>query len=183
MKSPVEVAAWLAARFEEDGLDYALGGAMALSAWSAPRQTLDVDVLVFVDDRSVARVIDSLERAGALVDRDDATRRAASTGMFMAQLGTIRVDVFLAAHPIHDPMKERRRQVELGGVMLWFVSAEDIAIFKLFYGRPKDLIDLERLFQAQPELDTSYIDGALRTIVPRGDRRLDILDELRRRGR
>lgn len=40
MKSPLEVARWLADRLDEDSLPYALGGALALAAWSGPRQIL-----------------------------------------------------------------------------------------------------------------------------------------------
>jgi len=48
--SPVDVAGHLADRFDEDGLPYAFGGAMALGAWGVPRTTSDVDVAVFVPE-------------------------------------------------------------------------------------------------------------------------------------
>ena len=181
MKSPVEVATWLGARLDEDGLPYALGGALALAAWSAPRQTTDVDIAIFVDARSLTRVVDALERAGALVDRGDATRRVAAAGLFMARLGQTRNDVFLATHPVHADMERRRRRAELLGAPLWFLSPEDIALMKLFYGRPKDIVDLERLFAAQPAMDVSYIRSWLERIVPTGDRRVALLADLAHR--
>lgn len=54
MKTPLDAARWLAARFEEEGLDY--------------------------------RVLDALDRAGAMVDRSTAARAVASTGLLMACL-------------------------------------------------------------------------------------------------
>ena len=46
--SPTDVLARLADQFDEDGLAYAVGGALALGAWGVPRTTSDVDVSVFV---------------------------------------------------------------------------------------------------------------------------------------
>lgn len=181
MKSPLEVARWLSERFDEDALPYALGGAIALAAWSVPRQTVDVDVAVFVGDEDLPRVLDAVERAGALVDRDDAVRRVAAAGLFLCRIGATRVDVFLAVHPLHREMGRRRRRITVDGHPLWFLSAEDVAILKLIYARPKDLVDLERLFAARPDLDRAYIESWLGRIVPRSDRRLDILADLARR--
>jgi len=181
MKSPLETARWLAERLEEDGLPYALGGALALAAWSGPRQTTDVDIAVFVGEDQLPRVIDAVERAGAAVNRREAERSVASIGMFFAQLGTTRIDVFLATHPMHEEMGRRRRQIELDGLPLWFLSPEDLVILKLVYARAKDVVDLERLFSARRDLDEPYIRSWLERIVPPGDRRLSLLDDLVRR--
>lgn len=56
--TPADVAGRLADRFDEDGLRYALGGALALGAWGVPRSTSDVDVAVFVPETQ----LDDLER-------------------------------------------------------------------------------------------------------------------------
>ena len=130
MKSPLEVARWLADRFDEDSLPYALGGALALAAWAGPRQTVDVDV---------------------------------------------------ATHPVHQEMGSRRRAIEVDGVPLWFLSPEDRALLKLIYGRPKDQVDLERLFAACGDLDVAYIQSWLERIVPPADARLATLADLAKR--
>lgn len=183
MKSPLEVARWLADRLDEDHLPHAFGGALALAAWSGPRQTVDVDVAVFVGEEELPRVIDAIERAGAAVNRPDAQRSVAATGMFIADLARTRIDVFLATHPVHEEMGRRRRPVEVDGASLWFVSPEDLAILKLVYGRPKDLIDLERLFAACSDLDVAYIESWLARIVPADDWRHGALTDLVRRFR
>ena len=178
MKSPLEVARWLADRLDEDSLPYALGGALALAAWAGPRQTVDVDLAVFVGDEALPRVLDAVERAGAVVKRDEAERSVASTGMFIAHLARTRIDVFLATHPVHEEMGRRRRAVEVDGARLWFLSPDDLALLKLVYGRPKDVVDLERLFAARGDLDVAYIQSWLERIVPPADARLDTLADL-----
>jgi len=84
--APTEVAARLADRFDEDGLAYALGGALALGAWGVPRTTTDVDIAVFVAEPELDKLLDSIERAGAMVDRAEAGRSVAKTGFLVAIL-------------------------------------------------------------------------------------------------
>ncbi|HEY3353329.1 MAG TPA: hypothetical protein VGQ83_08785 [Polyangia bacterium] len=181
--SAAEAALRLAACFDDDGLPYALGGALALGAWGVPRATADVDVAVFVGEAALDRLFDALERAGVLFARDEARRSAARFGAIWARLGRTGVDVFIAHHPLHREME--RRRVELptpDGRSLWFLSAEDVAVTKLIYGRPKDVLDLERLFAVQQgRLDLAYVSLWLARIVPPEDPRLALLEDLRRR--
>ena len=168
---PLALAARIAASFDEDGIPYAIGGALALGAWGAQRATNDVDLTAFVEEAALGRVFDALERAGVFVDRDDATRGVARLGFFKARGGRTEVDVFLTSHPQYTAMKERRRSLEIGDGTLWFISPEDLAIHKLIFARGKDSIVLERLFAAQPALDVGYIEGWLDQMLPPGDRR------------
>lgn len=181
--SPVDIAGHLADRFDEDGLAYAFGGAMALGAWGLPRTTSDVDVSVFVPEKNLDRALESVERGGAIVDRADARRSVTRTGMFMALLAGTRLDVFIAHHPMHGDMERRRVALKApDGKVRWFLSAEDVVLTKLIYGRAKDVADLERLFVMMAKvLDLGYVAGWLAKIVPPGDRRVALLDELRRR--
>jgi len=181
--TPVDVAGHMADRFDEDGLAYAFGGAMALGAWGVPRTTSDVDVSVFVPERDLPRALDSVERAGAMVDRAEAARTVARIGMFFAVLAGVRIDVFIAHHPMHADMERRRVALKtLDGTFRWFLSAEDVVLTKLIYGRAKDVADLQRLFAVRGDaLDIEYAAAWLAKIVPPGDRRLALLDELRRR--
>jgi hypothetical protein len=181
--SPDLVAASLADRFDEDRLPYALGGALALGVWGVPRTTSDVDVAVFVGEPELDRVFDAIERAGAMVDRADARRTTARTGYFVAQHGRTRIDLFIAHHPWHAEMQRRRVSLTApDGKQRWFLSADDIALAKLLYARPKDLPDLERLFAVQSgRIDVSYLGRWLSEMVPRNDERLRLLASLVRR--
>jgi hypothetical protein len=179
---PTEVAARLADRLDEDGLPYALGGALALGAWGVPRTTSDVDASVFVSERELDRLLDSVERAGAMVERAEAHRSVARTGFFVAFFGRTRIDLFIAHHPWHAEMQRRRVALPTpDGQPRWFLSLEDTALAKLLYARPKDVLDLERLFAVQAgRIDLAYLRQWLPRMVPAGDARLGLLEDLAR---
>lgn len=181
MISAHEVALRIANRLDEDGIAYAVGDALALGALGAPRATKDVDITIFVPEEELPRAFDSLERAGLLFDRSEATRDVARIGLFKAHAGRMVVDVFLSSHPQYAEMKTRRVSIEVLGTRLWFLSAEDLCLHKLIYGRPKDLIDLERLIAVRPSLDLAYVRSWMVRMIPAGDRRFEALDDLERR--
>lgn len=158
-----DVARRIGQLLDADGIDYAIGGALALGVWGAPRGTKDVDLSVFATLDEYDRVADVFERAGVLFDRAGAQKDLERVGFFRGKLGKVHVDVFMSSHPHFEAMRGRRRQVaDAGGHHLCFISAEDLCVMKLVYGRDKDLVDLERLFAVQPDLDLAYIQDWVR---------------------
>ena len=164
-------------------MPYALGGALALGAWGVPRTTSDVDLSVFVSESELDVLLDSVERAGAMVERTEAHRSVARTGFFIAFFARTRIDLFIAHHPWHAEMQHRRVALPTpDGKPRWFLSLEDTALAKLLYARPKDVQDLERLFAVQAgRIDLAYLHQWLPRMVPAGDSRLQLLEALTRR--
>lgn len=180
--SALEAAKRIAERLDEDGLPYGIGGALALGAWGAIRATKDVDMTIFVREDELPRVFDALERAGVMIDRTDAVRDVARIGMFKGRAGRIIIDVFITGHPQYEAMKHRCSVIEDPAYgRLSFISAEDLCIHKLLYGREKDLIDLRLLIARRRNMDLAYVRGWLTKMVPAGDHRLALLDDLERR--
>lgn len=181
--SALAAARRIAERLDEDHLPYAIGDALALGVWGAPRATKDVDLTIFIEEAELGRAFDALERAGVMLERETAIREVRQIGMFKGRAGRLFVDVFITGHPQYEDMRRRRVAIDdpVSGRALSFISAEDLALHKLIYGRPKDVIDLEQLFARRPTLDVSYIRGWLVRMVPAGDPRLAILDDLTRR--
>ena len=81
-----------------------------------------------------------------------------------------------------EAMRERSKRVlDPTGAALSFISAEDLCLHKLLFNRAKDIVDLERLLAVRPELDLGYVRGWLTQMVPVGDQRLVLLEDLERR--
>lgn len=160
--SVAAVVARLCEVLEESGATYAFGGAIALAAWSEPRATADVDVIVWVEPEELDRAIDLVRRAGVEVDRDTARAGARTRGMFVGRVGATRVDVFVPSIPFYEEAARRRVRTRIGGALTWVHSAEVLAVFKMLFYRPKDLVDLERMLAVRgPDLDRSFVRDAL----------------------
>lgn len=181
--NPIELAEHLAGRLDEEGLAYAIGGALALTAWSMPRDTKDVDLSIFATDDQLDRAFDALERAGVMLDRAEARKAVVRIGMFSGRSGRTNVDAFVGDHPHFHEMQRRRVQHRFpGGTMVWVISVEDLCVMKLLYARTKDVADLERIFAMLPALDVEYVREWL-LMMPVENRQVALLDDLIRRFR
>lgn len=75
----VDAARQLAAAFDKQGREYALGGALALGYWATPRGTLDVDLTLFLDPEPPDECIRALQDAGCDLDAAGCGGRSVST--------------------------------------------------------------------------------------------------------
>jgi hypothetical protein len=173
------VAVALAIALERHGVSYAIGGALAYAFWGIPRATLDVDLNVFVEADALEPVFAALGEAGVGVETVGALAAVHKRGMFEAMLGPLRVDVFLPSIPFSWEAERTRKRQQLEGTDVWVLSAEAIAIFKLLFFRPKDVIDLERLVGVQgTALDVGYIRGHIVDMMGEDDVRVSRWDAL-----
>jgi len=130
------------ATFERAGIPHAFGGALALAFCTAePRGTQDVDVNVFLSPDEVDRVVASLPE-GVVVD-DGARALLGRDAQARLWWDETPVDVFLSNHPFHDHAEADRRYVAFAGIERFPVLAcQDLAVFKAFFARPKDVVDV-----------------------------------------
>jgi hypothetical protein len=135
-------------------LPHAIGGALALAFCTLePRTTHDIDVNVFVGTDRVDDVLAALPRG---IDVPAARRRRLERdGQARLWWGETAVDVFLSNHAFHDEVERRCRRVEFVGVDLPVLACEDLAVFKAFFARPKDAVDIAEMLRA------GAIDGGL----------------------
>lgn len=134
------------------GLRHAFGGAIALAYCVAePRGTRDLDVNVFVPAGRAREVVDSLP-AEVKVEEIDINRllRDAQARLWW---GEVPVDIFLNNLPVHDEIAAEIRWVPLGGREVPVLSCESLVLFKAFFNRSKDWVDIETM----AELDQSIV--------------------------
>lgn len=174
-----ENALRLTGALEAAGIPYAIGGALAYGVWSAPRGTHDVDLNIFLDEDGLAAVLDVLETAGCVFDRDHAHRRAHEGAVVVGRLGGMRIDLFLAAIPFSWEAAHTRVRVQTSAGPRWYLSAEATAIFKLLFFRTKDKLDLDNLLQVRGHLlDGAYIRRWLVEMMGADDERVVFWDFL-----
>jgi hypothetical protein len=177
--SLVEAIGALVDALERSGFPYALGGAVAYSAWAEPRATRDVDVNLWVSPDRLDEGFAVFESAGVLLDRAQARGEARERGMFVGRLGEYRVDVFVPSVPFYDEALQRRVRSRIAGRDTWVLSAETLAVFKMLFYRPKDLADVGRLLDIQRErFDTAFVRRWLVDMLGAADERIETWDEI-----
>lgn len=164
---------------EASGVTYAFGGAIALAAWSEPRATADVDVILWLDpEAEIERAIELVRSAGVDVDERAARAGARDRGMFAGRVGATRVDVFVPSIPFYEEAARRRVRTQIGAHDAWVHSAEVLAVFKMLFFRPKDLLDVQRMLEVRgSSFDRAFVRNALFEILG-DDARIAKWDEI-----
>ena len=178
-RTACSVARRLADVLEAKNIPYAIGGALALGYYTEPRGTMDVDINIFVTPPdAIEALIRTLGEVGFEVDRPDTVLRTATQdGQFRGRIDGLRVDVFVPAIDYYASLRERRRRVPFGDACVWVLGAEDLAVLKLMFLRPKDVADLHALVRDYGEqLDTAAVRRQVVALVGEDDVRVSEWD-------
>lgn len=155
-------------RLEEAAIPYMLTGSLAMSFYTTPRMTRDIDVVAEVERRDVDRVVQLFE-TDYYISRDavvEAVRDRSSFNL-IEQSSITKVDVFPRKR---DQFREtefaRRRRVTISGFDTWLVTAEDLVLAKLLWTRDSrsevQMRDVRALLHA--DLDREYIERWVREL-------------------
>lgn len=142
---------------------HAFGGALALAYVAEPRGTVDVDVNVFTPFDEVDVVLDALAGIGLGPERARAEWLPVAGIRLWREADPYPVDLFPSLDDRYAEIARRCRHYAFGhgDAVLPFLSAEDLALFKLSFGRDKDWVDLRAIASAQPAMDIDYIERQL----------------------
>lgn len=149
----------LALWFESDEVPYTTVGGMAVSLLGQPRATQDIDVVVWLGERSWESFVSAGEGRGFEGRIGDVLEFAARSRVILLRHAAsgISVDVSCGALPFELEMIERARVVGVGGVRVKVPTPEDLIIMKAVAQRPKDLNDIEAILRAHENLDLNRI--------------------------
>lgn len=154
---------------------HAFGGALALAYYTHdPRATADVDLNISLTADRAAAVFSLLPSGVAWTDTD--VTRTAADEQVRLWWGRTPVDLFFRASPFHDGVAERTRWHPFASTSLPFLAADDLAVFKALFDRPKDWLDIAEM-QTAGSIDLVGIAATVRSLVgddPRVDRLLDL---------
>lgn len=147
--------------FTDAAIRHAFGGALALAYCTAePRGTRDIDVNVFLGVDRVGELLAALP-AGVAVD-DSNVASLSSDGQSRLWWNETPVDIFLSNHSFHDRAEANCRYVPFSVVeRLPVLSCDDLAVFKAFFARPKDAVDIATM-TATGSVD---VDGLEQTVA------------------
>lgn len=157
-------------------MPHAFGGALALAfCVRQARGTHDIDLNIFTDASDWARALDGLPDGVEATDRDrHLLSRDAQARLWW---GRHPIDVFLVNTEFHAEAASRVRWNVVAEVDLPFLDCGDLAVFKAFFDRSKDWVDIEEMLRAQT-LDVAWVLGTLVEHLGGADRRVERLRSL-----
>jgi hypothetical protein len=160
----------IAKALEHARIPYAFGGAIALAYYAAPRGTEDIDINVFLKAEKAGACLGELERLGI---RSPAGDPEISEHQLVLTWEHTPIHLFFSYDPFHESCKARARRAPFADGEIWILSAEDIAVFKVVYDRPKDRAEVREVLLCMGErMDVAYTVGWLERILGSEDARV-----------
>jgi hypothetical protein len=156
---------------ERGDFGYAVGGSVAAMAYSEPRFTVDIDLILALHVDQLTEFVDVIESRGWYVDPVETILEfnlPANMPISIVDSSTgMKADVYLSSgYGLDASAIERRVQVTLKepARTAWFLSAEDVILYKLVFFKAsngvssKHLTDIAKMLISQGELlDLLYL--------------------------
>ena len=135
---PIATALLVVRRLEAMQIPYTIGGSIASSFAGEPRSTVDIDIVVAIEEQHVEALVAALSPE-FYIDADALRRaiRTRSSANLIHQATQLKVDLFVAGGtPLDTRQLARRQAVDLGdGRRLYVHPPEDIVLQKLRWFR------------------------------------------------
>jgi len=146
-------------------MEYAIIGGIAVLAHGIPRTTMDLDIIVQVDQAAIDGFVLHLKKKGFFADAEDARDALRERTHFTAQdkRSGLRVDIKGVYNEMDRRTMMRRMVVRHNGLKMSVETPEDLITAKLVYGSDQDIRDAEGVFLRQKgRLDMKYLAAACR---------------------
>jgi hypothetical protein len=164
MSEQLDVLKLVAERLHQADIAYMVSGSIALSYYAQPRLTRDIDIVVALRLEDATRVT-NLFATDFYIDADAVRHAIAQLGMFniIHYAHVMKVDFIVRKNtPYRHEEFARRYAVDIDGVTMWFVTAEDLLLSKLAWAAESrseiQLQDVRNLIQSVAHLDWTYIE-------------------------
>lgn len=149
---------------DELSIPYSIMGGVAVRAFGVPRPTYDVDLNIVVERRRLSELFDRLRAIDYVIPEPYQTGWVDEVqGLKVLKLRryfgqeSMDVDLFLVESEFQREVMARRLKSEAEEHVVWLVSPEDLILFKLLAGRPRDLGDVFDVLFMQGPLDEAYM--------------------------
>ena len=136
----------LVALLEQQGIEYALCGGVALAIYGAPRATQDIDLLVRADE--LGRLRQAARESGFVFESLPMEFSASGVTVYrftkLIENVPLMLDALIADGPL-AAVWQTRQSFPFEGGRLQVASREGLITMKLAAGRPQDVADVKRL--------------------------------------
>ncbi len=140
----------LLAAFTDANIKYLIVGGYAVSFHAEPRYTKDLDILIATTQANAQALYHTLEKFG--VPLQDVTPEDFQNKELFFMIGAPpnRIDILMGIPGIDfEQAWENRVEANIDGIILFYMSREDLITSKRAVGRDQDLLDIKKLEQAE----------------------------------
>ena len=136
--------------FNAKRVEYLVIGGYAVVQHAEPRFTNDLDLWIGTEAANADAVYGALQDFGAPLAGLTADDFKEEGWFYQMGVPPSRVDILMGIPGVRFPAAwERRLEVDFDGLLVPFISHEDLISAKLASGRPQDLIDVQALRKSQ----------------------------------
>lgn len=164
MSEQLDVLKLVVERLQCAAIAYMISGSIALNYYAQPRLTRDIDIVVALRLEDAERLT-NLFAEDFYIDADAVYTAIAQRGMFnvIHYDHVMKVDFIVQKDtPYRQEEFARRFAVDIDGVTMWLVTAEDLLLSKLAWvvesRSEMQLQDVRNLIRSVEHLDWTYIE-------------------------
>ena len=132
-------------------VEYVIVGAYAVSFYTTPRNTADIDFVSRATEANAVRLRAALLDFGIRLSDEEASKLTQTNYMIQLGIATYRIDILTSVDGVEtEDLYARRVPGSLAGLPVSFPAREDLIAAKAAASRLKDLDDLKRLQFPKP---------------------------------
>ena len=140
----------LLAVFARENIKYLIVGGYAVSFHAEPRYTKDIDIFIATDPKNAKAIYDALTKFGAPLEGVTPQDFENKEQFFMIGVPPNRIDILMGIPGIlFEDAWVKRIEADIEGVIINYISRDDLITAKRAVGRAQDLLDIQALEQAK----------------------------------
>ena len=160
-----ELLHFVSNELEAKGIDYMLSGSVALNAYSIPRYTRDIDIVIELRSENFSAFTEIFANRECYFHRESAEEEVRRQGMFniIDWKSGMKIDFIIRKNDDFQQTEFERRQRKtiLTNIDCWIISPEDLIIAKLLWIQQlysqQQVDDIKNVIYDYPQVDKMYL--------------------------
>jgi predicted nucleotidyltransferase len=155
-------------QLNKKNLQFCLAGGWAVSMLGIARTTIDIDLLVVLDENTREQIVSILKSAFHLIQshEDEMEFKHMSIWRNIVSLKNKKdpfmIDLINADNDYLKSVIQRKTEIDHEGVVVPVIAVEDLIVLKMFSFRKQDQVDIENLVQTGTPVDWTYLEKIIK---------------------